>query len=421
MALVQLPYGTGSIPLEIRDDGRTKVYLPNDPQVLADPLAEARRILETPTGTPSLADMLKAKRPEKVVVLVNDETRPTPYHVFFPALLEVFAESGIRDECVTFLVATGLHKPHSRDLDRKTFGADMVERFRFVSHDARKTDELVNLGKLPSGNPLEINRLAVEADFLISLGVVAPHYFAGFSGSRKSVLPGVAGHETVEKNHARMLEVIDDLPEIHENPISQEMIWAARKVGLDFIFNAVVTDAVEPVYLCAGDLEEAWYKACEVSGKMFAVPFEKKADLCIISGSGYPRDVNMYQSQKALDHAERITKDGGRIVMLSESPEGWGNPVFQGWMERGLTPLEIQDAVKKNFVMGGHKAYGFARVAAHRKLTFVSSMCAGDLAKLFAEKGEDVQQIYDDFLRDNPEGMVAVIPQGAVTLPVPAI
>ena len=352
------------------------------------------------------------------VVIVNDETRPTPYDVFFPPLLEAFAEAGIPDEHITFVVATGLHKPQDRALDEKTYGKAMVERFRFVNHDA-KNSEMVDLGKLPCGNPLRINRIVMDADFKLSLGVVAPHYFAGFSGSRKSVLPGVADFETVEKNHARMLEVMDDMPEIHLNPISQEMIWAARKAGLDFIFNAVVDDETRPLYLSAGDLEEAWYPCCEVSNAMFAVPFDEPVDLCIVSASGYPRDVNMYQAQKAVDHGDRITKDGASVLMLAECPKGLGNKVFEDWLDKGLSPADIMVAIKKDFVMGGHKAYAFAKVAVHRKLFFLSSLSVADTNKLFAEKVEDVQQFYDDFLGAHPGAKVAVLPQGAVTMPVP--
>ena len=418
MALLQLPYGTGFIPLNIRDDGSTKVYLPSQPKLLEDPLASAREALAHPVGTKPLVEMLKERKPQSLVVIVNDETRPTPYGVFFPPLLEAFTEAGIPDEHVTFVVATGLHKPQDRALDEKTYGKAMVERFRFVNHDA-KASEMVDLGKLPCGNPLRINRIVMDADFKISLGVVAPHYFAGFSGSRKSVLPGVADFETVEKNHARMLEVMDDMPEIHENPISQEMIWAARKAGLDFIFNAVVDDETRPLYLSAGDLEEAWYPCCEVSNAMFAVPFDEPVDLCIVSASGYPRDVNMYQAQKAVDHGDRITKDGASVLMLAECPKGLGNKVFEDWLDKGLSPADIMAAIKKDFVMGGHKAYAFAKVAVHRKLFFLSSLSAADTKKLFAEKVEDVQKFYDDFLAAHPGAKVAVLPQGAVTMPVP--
>lgn len=418
MGDIRLPYGNTSIPLRIRKHSDTRVYLPNRPDILGHPLEAARAVLRRPNGTKPLRELLREKKPQKMLIVVNDETRPTPYDVFFPPLLEAFSECGIPDGNITFLIATGLHKPHGDALNRKTFGAEMVRRFRFISHRAEDAAMLANLGPLPSGVPFKVNRLAVEADFLITLGVVAPHYFAGFSGGRKSILPGIAGHETVEKNHARMLEVIDNLPDIRNNPISLEMIWGARKVGVDFILNAVVTDTQEIVHLAGGDLEAAWYEAAGVSGAFYTAPFSGHADLCIVSASGYPRDVNMYQSQKALEHADRITREGGRIIMLSESPQGFGEPVFEQWMSRGLPPHRIMEEIRANFVMGGHKAYGFARVAASKELTFISSLSEGDTRKLFARKADNVQALYDAFLDATPRATVAILPQGSITLPV---
>lgn len=418
MATILLPYGNTSVPLDTRGREKTRVYLPVPPTPLPDPLNAARYALRHPSGCPPLAELLRRKKPEKLVVVVNDETRPTPYHVFFPPLLETFAECGIRDDQITFVIATGLHPPHDDELNRKTYGSDMVDRFRFVSHVADDTDSLEYLGLLPSGIPLAINRLVTDADFIITLGVVMPHYFAGYSGGRKSILPGVAGHETIERNHARMLEVLDNLPEIHANPISQEMIWAARKVGVDFILNAVVTDEQDIVHLAAGDLEQAWYEATEISGKLYQVPFTHDADLCIVSASGYPRDVNMYQSQKALDHASHIVKPGGQILMLAECPKGFGEHVFEDWISRGYSPAKVLEEVPKHFVIGGHKAYGFARVAIKAELSFVSSLTEKETAMLWAKKCSDVQTFYDDFLLAHPDAEIAVLPQGSVTLPV---
>lgn len=418
MAKIFLPYGGSAIPLDTRERGRTRVYLPEAPAPLADPLAAAREVLRHPVGCAALAELLDKKKPGSVVVVVNDETRPTPYPVFFPPLLETFAECGIRDERVTFVVATGLHPAHDEELNCKTYGAEMTRRFRFVSHTADDADGLEEFGLLPSGVPLKINRIVAGADFVITLGVVMPHYFAGYSGGRKSIFPGVAGRESIERNHARMLEVIDDLPAIHDNPISREMILAARKVGVDFILNAVVTEDQEIVHLAGGDLEEAWYAATEVSGGLYRVPFGEPADLCIVSASGYPRDVNMYQAQKALNHASRAVRRGGRILLLAEAPKGFGEPVFEDWISRGYSPEKVLKEVPRHFVIGGHKAYGFARVAARAGLTFMTSLSEEDTRKLWAGKCTDVQKYYDDFIGEYPDSEIAILPQGGVTLPV---
>ena len=413
-----LAYGTGTLPLDLPDGLEPVVLVANEQPALPDAVQAVRDGLKNPIGAEPLVKQLKDKKPEKIVVVVNDETRPTPYYAFFPPLVEAFEEAGIRDEQVTFVIATGIHDPHSKELNEKTYGKHMTDRFKFVSHIAKDDDSLVHMGRFDSGYEFYVNKLAVEADFLITVGVVMPHYFAGFSGGRKSILPGLAGFRTVEQNHARMVELMDNLPPIRQNPVSLEMIEAARMVGVNFIINAVTGSNKEVVKIVAGDLVAAWYEAVETSSSMFEIPFEKQVDICVSSACGYPRDVNMYQAQKALDHADRITRDGGTIILVTESPSGYGEDVFEHWMREGMTPQQIMDRIRTNFVMGGHKAYGFAKVAANKKFILVSSLSAEDSLPLFATKAESVQAAFDSALAENPGATVAVLPQGSLTLPV---
>ena len=415
-----LAYGTGTLPLDLPDGLEPVVLVANEQPALPDAVQAVRDGLKNPIGAEPLVKQLKDKKPEKIVVVVNDETRPTPYYAFFPPLVEAFEEAGIRDEQVTFVIATGIHDPHSKELNEKTYGKHMTDRFKFVSHIAKDDDSLVHMGRFDSGYEFYVNKLAVEADFLITVGVVMPHYFAGFSGGRKSILPGLAGFRTVEQNHARMVELMDNLPPIRQNPVSLEMIEAARMVGVNFIINAVTGSNKEVVKIVAGDLVAAWYEAVETSSSMFEIPFEKQVDICVSSACGYPRDVNMYQAQKALDHADRITRDGGTIILVTESPSGYGEDVFERWMREGMTPQQIMDRICTNFVMGGHKAYGFAKVAANKKFILVSSLSAEDSLPLFATKAESVQAAFDAALAENPGATVAVLPQGSLTLPVQA-
>ena len=415
-----LAYGTGTLPLDLPDGLEPVVLVANEQPALPDAVQAVRDGLKNPIGAEPLVKQLKDKKPEKIVVVVNDETRPTPYYAFFPPLVEAFEEAGIRDEQVTFVIATGIHDPHSKELYEKTYGKHMTDRFKFVSHIAKDDDSLVHMGRFDSGYEFYVNKLAVEADFLITVGVVMPHYFAGFSGGRKSILPGLAGFRTVEQNHARMVELMDNLPPIRQNPVSLEMIEAARMVGVNFIINAVTGSNKEVVKIVAGDLVAAWYEAVETSSSMFEIPFEKQVDICVSSACGYPRDVNMYQAQKALDHADRITRDGGTIILVTESPSGYGEDVFERWMREGMTPQQIMDRIRTNFVMGGHKAYGFAKVAANKKFILVSSLSAEDSLPLFATKAESVQAAFDAALAENPGATVAVLPQGSLTLPVQA-
>lgn len=417
MQTVSLPYGKSSLALDLRHHPHSLVLEPRPSLSLENPLERVREALRAPMGTAPLVAMLNEKKPRNVVVVVNDETRPTPYEVFFPPLLESFREAGIGDDQVTFLIATGLHAPHSHALNESVFGAEMARRFRFVSHEADDEDSLCDMGVLSSGLRLRINRLAVDADFLITLGVVMPHYFAGFSGGRKSILPGIAGRESIENNHARMVDLVDNLPELRSNPLSLEMIEAARRLGVDFICNAVLADDLSIVGIFAGDLEEAWYAAADAAASVYDVPFARQADICIISASGYPRDVNAYQAQKALDHADRVTRKGGTIVLVAACEKGLGGKTFEEWLSLGLSPQGIIDRIRTHFVMGGHKAYGYAKVARDKKVLLVSSLTEEVTQRLFATKLNDLQAFYDTSIAKAPETSVIIIPEGGITHP----
>lgn len=418
MEKLQLAYGTGTEEFVLPAGIVPRVVKPTAHPGLADPLAEVHRALREPIGTAPLATLLRERKPKNVVIVVNDVTRPTPYGILFPPLLEAFAEAGVRDDQVMLLVATGIHDAHSDRQNREVYGTEMVERFAVVCHDANDGNELVSLGVLASGNELWVNRLAVEADFLITIGVVTPHYFAGFSGGRKSILPGLAGRETVKRNHARMVELLDGLPAIDDNPVSLEMIDAARRVRVDFILNVVPDAGDKPVAVVAGDLEQAWRRAVTISSGLFEIPLAEAADVCVVSAGGYPRDINAYQAQKALDHADHATKPGGTIILAAECREGFGETVFMEWMRKGWPPERIIDEIRERFVMGGHKAYGFARVAAAKSLYLISALDRDDTKALFAEKFGSVRDAVDSAAgKHGPTASWIVMPEGGVSSP----
>jgi nickel-dependent lactate racemase len=217
-----------------------------------------------------------------------------------------------------------------------------------------------------------------------------------------------------------MVELMDNLPPIDANPVSLEMIEAARQVGVRFIINVVVNDKQEVAAVMAGDMEKAWRQAVDVSAAMYEVPFDRQVDICVTCASGHPRDINAYQTQKALDHADRITRSGGTIVLAAECPTGYGEKVFQEWMSRRWPPARIMEEVKKNFVMGGHKAYGFAKVAAEKEYYLISAMSREDSELLYAKKAATVQEAVDAAAARHGENAAwAYMPAGSVSLPVP--
>ncbi|MGC9490315.1 MAG: nickel-dependent lactate racemase [Thermovirgaceae bacterium] len=415
----KLSYGKNAMDFELDDSKILQVVVPPEASGKVCTKKDVENILDNPIGTDALLEMLQKKKPMRVVVIVNDITRPTPYDLLLPPLLDRFEKAGITDEQVTFVVATGIHDPHSEEQNLQIYGEEIVRRFRVVSHVCDDLDSLVSVGNLSTGSELRINRLVYEADFVVALGVVMPHYFAGYSGGRKSILPGVAWKKTVEKNHSRMVELMDNLPDLDHNPVNLEMIEAARMAGLDFILNVVVNENKDVVKVVAGDVVDAWKEAVSVASGIYEVPIRGLADVTIASACGHPRDINVYQMQKALDHADKATKKGGAIIVVAECPMGYGEAVFEEWMNAARCPDDIVERIKTDFKMGGHKAFGIAKVAMEKNVYLVTSLDEQKVKKLFAVKVPSVEDAVRRIEEEKGSDLkYIVMPQGSLTVPV---
>ncbi len=416
-----MKYGKGTIDFHLEDSKILQVVLPPESDAKPCTIVDVESALDSPAGTPSLEELLEAKKPKKVVVIVNDITRPTPYDLLLPPVLERFARAGISDDLVTLVVATGIHDPHTHEQNLQVYGEEIVRRFRIVSHISDDLDSLVPVGTLSTGSELRINRQVRDADFVFALGVVMPHYFAGYSGGRKSILPGVAWKENVERNHSRMVQLMDNLPDLDSNPVNLEMIEAAKMVGVDMILNVVVNESKEIVKVVAGDVVDAWKEAVAVSASLYEVPIQGPADVAIASACGHPRDINVYQAQKALDHADKATRKGGAIILLADCPAGYGEAIFEEWMNAASCPEDIVERIKVDFMMGGHKAFGIAKVAAEKTVYMVTSMDESLVKKLFFVKVPTVQEALRRIESEMGSDLrYIVMPEGSLTVPVPA-
>lgn len=284
------------------------------------------RAMNDPVGTESLCELAKGKK--KVVIIASDHTRPVPSKLIIPPMLREIRK-GNPDADVTILIATGCHRGTTKDELISKFGDDIVNNEKIYIHDCDERDNLVNIGSLPSGSPCEINKIAVEADLLVAEGFIEPHFFAGFSGGRKSVLPGVAGRSTVLGNHCSefIAHPCARTGVLDGNPLHEDMLWAAKKAKLAYIVNVVLNAEKEVIYAVAGSVDEA-HKAgtaflndlCRVD----AIP----SDIVISTNGGYPLDQNVYQAVKGMTAAEATVKDGGVIIMLARSNDGIGGDHF---------------------------------------------------------------------------------------------
>lgn len=414
---MKLKYGNENIECSLAEDKIINIIEASEKEGVDNQLEEVKKTIQNSYGTPSLKELINKKKPEDIAIIVNDITRPTPYKYMLPPLLENLHEAGIKREQITFYVATGIHDPHTREQNIEVYGRELVENYRIISHDP--DGDLTYKGELSSGNKFYVNKEVDKANFIITTGVILPHYFAGFSGGRKSILPGVSGRETIEFNHSRMVNMMGSLPDIKENPVSLEMIEAARKMNVRYILNVVTNSNREIVKVTAGDLEEAWYEGIDASASMYHVGIKRKADVTIATTGGYPRDINVYQSQKALDHANRATKDGGTIILLAECRNGLGEKTFEEWMEDADKPEDNEKRIKEKFVLGGHKAFAVSEVAQNKEVILISCLNKQTTEMLFAKKINSLSEALDYVNKKYDSDFDAIImPQGSLTVPV---
>jgi len=414
---MKLKYGKEEVRLILPNKNILQVLNLKEQEVLSNPEEKLKYLLKNPIGSPSLKELIFQKKAQKILIIVNDITRPTPYKIILPPLLNELDEVGVNKEDIKFIIATGIHRDNSKEELSNIFGENLISTYKFINHNADSPD-LHYLGKLKSGNELWVNSIVSESDFIITTGVIVPHYFAGFSGGRKSILPGICGRKTIEANHARMVHPNARAGNLKGNPVHEEMQEAAEKVGVDFNINVVTDENHKIVEIVAGELLTSWRQGVEVCKKIYLCSIEKKADVVIASAGGYPKDINVYQAQKALDNAYQAVKSGGTIILLAECSEGYGEATFENWIEEAKTPDDIIKRLKNKFVLGGHKAYSIAKLVKEVEVIFVSSLPSEKIRKLFFIPMENISQALN-YIKDKygEDFQAYILPSGNTVLP----
>ena len=418
MNTFDLPYGKGSVALSVEDGHLAGVlrsgiheYKPED-----DPETIVRKSIENPIGSPRLRELAKGKR--RVTVIASDHTRPVPSRVIMPQILAEI-RAGNPDAEITILVATGLHRATTREEIAAKFGDGVASNERIVVHDCDDDANLVNIGRLPSGGDLVVNRIAAEADLLVSEGFIEPHFFAGFSGGRKSVLPGVASRATVMYNHnsAFIAHPKARTGVVDGNPIHRDMLFAARAARLAFVVNTVIDSNHDPIFSVAGDCEAAHRAGREFLAskcQVDAVP----ADIAVSTNGGYPLDQNIYQSVKGMTAAEATVKPGGVIVMFSKAADGHGGASFHRTFRDEPDLNRMMDTFLSRrpdeTIIDQWEAQILARILLKARVVFVSD-CDDQTVRdmhMIPAHGADEAMETAKALVGRPDYSVTVVPDG---------
>ena len=413
-----LPYGKEKLTAQIEDEHLAGVLVSElhnykAPKSGAELVQEA---LENPIGSPRLCDMAAGK--QKIVVISSDHTRPVPSHIIMPLLLAEIRK-GNPDADITILISTGLHRTTTPEELEAKLGPEIMANETIIVHDCDDRNNLVHLGKLPSGGELVLNKLAVDADLLVAEGFIEPHFFAGFSGGRKSVLPGVAARETVMYNHNAGF-IADSHARtgvIDGNPIHDDMLYAARAARLDFIVNVVIDADHNPIFAVAGDCDLAHRVGREFLASRCQVD-AAPADIVISTNGGYPLDQNIYQSVKGMTAAESTVKENGVIIMLSKAADGHGGKMFHETFrdEKDLNRMmqRFLDTKPEDTIVDQWQSQIFARLLLKATVIFISScedQLVEDLHMIPAHSMEEALEKAKSIV-NKEDYKVTVIPDG---------
>ncbi|MEN6369453.1 MAG: nickel-dependent lactate racemase [Thermotogota bacterium] len=413
MPRFDLAYGRTAIPVDVPDRNLIGVLEPRSaPKIdLCDAFDAAWR---SPRG---LSDPLTRLTPgASIVLVVTDHTRPTPTKEILPLLWERI-RTRVSASNVTIVVATGTHRaPTDAELERM-FG-EWRRTFRVRVHDCDAA--LVEVGRSSRGTPILINQVVVEADAVVTIGHVGMHYYAGYTGGRKNILPGVAGRATIEANHAQLLDPRSAACVYDGNPISEEMVEAARRVNVAFIVDVVMDADRDVAKVVVGEPEEAHAEARAFWDCHFKIHLERPADLVVASAGGHPKDTDLYQAYKAQYTAVRALRDGGMLLLLAACPDGVGSPVFEDWIKRSEKPSDVFEILRKEgFKLGGHKAVHLAADLTRIDVYLKSELDDDEARRFFLRPVRSPDEVFAEAERRFGDDFhVLVLPHAADTFPV---
>ncbi len=415
---IKLPYGESTLTVAVPDENLIKVGYTSELKGIKDTQAKIIENLRNPIGNHRLSCLIN--RGDKVAIITDDYTRPCPDVILLPPILKELRREGVKRDDITIISATGLHPPIPGRL-KEIVGKEVLEEYDVLYHDAKKS-ETVSLGETSWGVPIRVNKIVAEADFKISTGFIEPHFFAGFSGGRKSIMPGVSARESIYGNHSyRMLNNTNARAGILEgNPVHEDSVEHAQAIGLDFIINVILNRDKEIVKIVAGDFLKAHEKGVMLDREVVEVKFGQKADITITTNNGYPLDLNLYQSVKGMDTASVITRNGGYIILASECRDGVGPDGFLKIHREASSPEEVLETIMKEEPLEAQwENQVLARIQREKEIYLVSGLKDQVVEDFMIKPADSVESAIEEAIRKTGrKAKIAVIPEGPVALPI---
>ena len=409
-----LKYGRGTRTLRIPDGSvRLAILTPGRVAPTADEPELLRAALAAPIDSPRLAHL--ARPGQRVAIVTSDVTRPCPSARLLPFLLEELTRSGVADDDITVVFGLGTHRGHTAAEREGLAGPAPFRRVRCIDSDPT---DVMSVGTTPRGTPIEVFRPVLAADLRIAVGVIEYHYFAGYSGGVKALVPGVCSERTIQHNHRMMTEPGATTGNLDGNPVRDDIEDAGAMIGVHFILNVVLDEAHQVVAAVAGHPRTAHRAGCAKLDAFGRAALDRPADVVVVSAGGYPKDINLYQAQKALDNARLAVRPEGIVVLIAECTEGLGSGTFEAWMRDPGGPDAILARIRQQFVLGGHKAAAVALAMKQAAIYLVSAMPAAEARAMgFVPFSDPGAALTAALTAAGLRPWVAVMPEGGSVLP----
>ena len=418
MSRYRLPYGHALLDCDLaaaRSAGHVvELIEPAAAEPVADPAAAVAAALD--------GVVLPAYRGGGCAIAINDRTRPVPHALLLPPLLERLARAGVPDGEILFVIATGTHAPMRAAQFGEVVPPEILARFPVISHDARDETGLVSLGETTRGTPVWVNRDYAARALRVVVGVIEPHQFVGFSGGVKSAAIGLAGSATIKHNHSMMSQPLAEIGRYDDNPCRQDIEDIGARIGIHLALNVILGDGKRIIRALAGPPLDVMRQGIPLVRAINQVEVDAPFDLLIVSPGGHPKDVNLYQAQKALAHAALVTRPGGTVLLAAACPDGTGSEAYDAWMaDPAMTShaAVLERFAREGYRIGPHKAFQISRDASRVRARLYSAMAPAFAARLLLDPIPDFQAAVARAVEALPPGSrIGVMPRANATIPI---
>ncbi len=410
---IEIPYGkAGKQSIEISDKINTTFLEANDVEIKNETETIEKAILN-PLNSKSLKDFLKDAK--DVLIIVNDATRPTPTEKVLDSIFDEISKVDYN-----FIIATGAHRGPTKEEFVQIFGSYYEKiKEKIIVHDARKPEDMIYLGDSTNGTPMYVHKASVSAHKIMIISSVEPHYFAGYTGGRKSILPGIAGFETIEANHKLVLNPAAKALALEGNPIHEDMIDAIKTVKQEIFSIMTVLNKDHKIYATtAGHIHDSFMEATSRANEVFAAPLKEKCDI-VVAVVKFPQDIDLYQAQKGLENAKLALKNEGIIILVAQCRDSIGPKTFADLLKSCDTAEETIEEIKKNYVLGYHKAGKIAEIDTWAQMWAVTDIDPALLPDLFITPFDSVQKAIDTAIEQKGENAdILFLMDGGLTVPL---